>query len=353
MLGHRGCRLGHHATPRSTRCRCGRSSRPPAQVCAEGGKAQPEIMIPLVGARGEFERLRARRRGGGQAGHRARPGQDIPYKIGTMIEIPRAALRGQPHRAQLRLLLLRHERPDADDLRLLARRHGHVPAGLHRRGDPPGGSLREPRPVRRGRARRDRRRGAAARSSPSSRSASAASTAAIRARSSSSTTSASTTSPARRTACRSRASRRRARRWPSRAWASRRRHDGARWSWPLSRCIAGQSAAAAGGPRPRLGEDLDGRPAQAPRPRRSPSRGGRIVAVGIERRDRRSCEGREDDGRRRKGPARRAGLHRLPHAHVDGRARSARAGPAQDEGPGRVHEHGRRLREEAAARASG
>ncbi len=59
-------------------------------------------------------------------------------------------------------------------------------------------------------------------------------------------------------------------------------------------------------------------------------------------------EGREDDGHRRKRPPRRAGFDRLPHAHVHGRSRSARDGPAQDEGSRRVHEHRGRLREEAA-----
>jgi pyruvate,orthophosphate dikinase len=49
-------------------------------------------MIPLVGARGEFERLR---RVVEAAANRviAESGQSIPYQIGTMIEVPRAALR--------------------------------------------------------------------------------------------------------------------------------------------------------------------------------------------------------------------------------------------------------------------
>ena len=69
------------------------------QVCAifeaamaalsEGVHPNPEIMIPLVGAKGEFDRLKklvddeAKR----IAGNR------VSYKVGTMIEVPRAALR--------------------------------------------------------------------------------------------------------------------------------------------------------------------------------------------------------------------------------------------------------------------
>ena len=44
----------------------------------------------------------------------------VEYLIGTMIEIPRAALDGRPDRRGGRVLLVRHQRPDPDDLRLLA-----------------------------------------------------------------------------------------------------------------------------------------------------------------------------------------------------------------------------------------
>jgi pyruvate,orthophosphate dikinase len=49
-------------------------------------------MIPLVGARGEFERLRVLVE---EAAKKvaAETGQSVPFKVGTMIEIPRAALR--------------------------------------------------------------------------------------------------------------------------------------------------------------------------------------------------------------------------------------------------------------------
>ncbi len=49
----------------------------------------------------------------------------MPYLVGTMIEIPRAALLADGDRDRGRVLLVRHERPHADDVRLLARRHRH------------------------------------------------------------------------------------------------------------------------------------------------------------------------------------------------------------------------------------
>jgi pyruvate,orthophosphate dikinase len=58
----------------------------------EGLRPNPEVMIPLVGTKGEFDRLRklvdetARRVS-------AETGTDVSYHVGTMIEIPRAALR--------------------------------------------------------------------------------------------------------------------------------------------------------------------------------------------------------------------------------------------------------------------
>jgi pyruvate,orthophosphate dikinase len=91
MLGHRGCRLGI-TNPEIYEMQVRAVFEAAAQVKRDGGKPQPEIMIPLVGARGEFERLR---RVVEAAANRviAESGQSIPYQIGTMIEVPRAALR--------------------------------------------------------------------------------------------------------------------------------------------------------------------------------------------------------------------------------------------------------------------
>ncbi|HXM77780.1 MAG TPA: putative PEP-binding protein, partial [Thermoanaerobaculia bacterium] len=88
MLGHRGCRLGitHPEIYETQVCAIFEAA---ALALAEGVHPNPEIMIPLVGAKGEFDRLKklvddeARR----IAGNR------VNYRVGTMIEVPRAALR--------------------------------------------------------------------------------------------------------------------------------------------------------------------------------------------------------------------------------------------------------------------
>ena len=135
------------------------------------------------------------------------------YLVGTMIELPRACVRADEIAQHAQILLLRHERPDADGARLLARRRrGQVPHPLprgRRARDDPFATLDQDgvgelmrTAVERGRAAKRR-----------SRSASAASTAATLRRSRSATTSGSTTSPARPTGCRSPASPRRRRCW--------------------------------------------------------------------------------------------------------------------------------------------
>ena len=50
-----------------------------------------------------------------------------------MIEVPRAALTAGAHRRGGRVLLVRHQRPHPDDVRLLARRRRQVPARVRRR----------------------------------------------------------------------------------------------------------------------------------------------------------------------------------------------------------------------------
>ena len=54
-------------------------------------------------------------------------GSQMHYKVGTMIEIPRAALTADQGGHRGRVLLLRHQRSDADDLRLQPRRRRQVP----------------------------------------------------------------------------------------------------------------------------------------------------------------------------------------------------------------------------------
>lgn len=51
-------------------------------------------------------------------------GVDMKYMVGTMIEVPRAALLADEIATEAEFLLVWYERPDADDIRLLARRRG-------------------------------------------------------------------------------------------------------------------------------------------------------------------------------------------------------------------------------------
>jgi len=90
MLGHRGCRLGNtypEITEMQTRAILGAA----LALKAKGIVAKPEIMVPLVGIKYEFNEQEKIIRDTA-ADLFAEKGDSIEYKVGTMIEIPRAAL---------------------------------------------------------------------------------------------------------------------------------------------------------------------------------------------------------------------------------------------------------------------
>jgi len=90
MLGHRGCRLG--ITYPDIYNMQVRAIMEAAVGCKERGvDVHPEIMIPLVGTQ---EELRICREAADKVCQNvlAKAGLEIEYKIGTMIEVPRAAL---------------------------------------------------------------------------------------------------------------------------------------------------------------------------------------------------------------------------------------------------------------------
>lgn len=90
MLGHRGCRLGNtypEITEIQTRAILGAA----LALKKKGVVAIPEIMVPLVGNRLEFEEQEKIIRSAAAALFEEE-GDSIEYKLGTMIEIPRAAL---------------------------------------------------------------------------------------------------------------------------------------------------------------------------------------------------------------------------------------------------------------------
>ena len=90
MLGHRGCRLGNtypEITAMQTRAILGAA----VQLKKEGYDPRPEIMVPLIGIVYEFD---AQEKVIRQTAKElfAEEGIEIPFRVGTMIEIPRAAL---------------------------------------------------------------------------------------------------------------------------------------------------------------------------------------------------------------------------------------------------------------------
>ena len=89
MLGHRGCRLGI-SYPEITEMQARAVFEAAAEVAAKGIKVEPEVMIPLVGSKKELEdQANIVRR---VAVEVLGPKSKVPYKIGTMIEVPRGAL---------------------------------------------------------------------------------------------------------------------------------------------------------------------------------------------------------------------------------------------------------------------
>jgi pyruvate,orthophosphate dikinase len=90
MLGHRGCRLGI-TYPEITRMQARAILEAACAVAREGVKVQPEIMIPIVGHASEFVHQEQRVRDEAEQVFREQD-MRVPYLVGTMIELPRAAL---------------------------------------------------------------------------------------------------------------------------------------------------------------------------------------------------------------------------------------------------------------------
>jgi len=91
MLGHRGCRLGI-TYPEITEMQARAIFEAAVKVAKKGIKVIPEVMIPLIGGVKELQNqkeivVRVPKEDREKAGM-----QDLHYMVGTMIEIPRAAL---------------------------------------------------------------------------------------------------------------------------------------------------------------------------------------------------------------------------------------------------------------------
>ncbi|MCK4262237.1 pyruvate, phosphate dikinase, partial [bacterium] len=90
MLGHRGCRLGV-TYPEITRMQARAIMEAACELIKKGVKVYPEIMIPLIGTR---EELSNQKKIVVEVAEEVmkKYGVRVNYSVGTMIEIPRAAL---------------------------------------------------------------------------------------------------------------------------------------------------------------------------------------------------------------------------------------------------------------------
>ena len=92
MLGHRGCRLGI-TYPEISEMQARAIFEAAVEVSKDAdAPVEPEVMIPLVSDKVEFDLLRERIDAVATQVFQE-TGTEVPYLVGTMIELPRAALR--------------------------------------------------------------------------------------------------------------------------------------------------------------------------------------------------------------------------------------------------------------------
>lgn len=92
MLGHRGCRL-LVSYPEIAEMQARAIFEAAAEAATKtGAPVVPEIMVPLVGLKGELDHVRQSIEAMAKA-VAEETGTDIAYQIGTMVELPRAALK--------------------------------------------------------------------------------------------------------------------------------------------------------------------------------------------------------------------------------------------------------------------
>ncbi|MGE5808709.1 MAG: pyruvate, phosphate dikinase, partial [Nitrospirota bacterium] len=90
MLGHRGCRLGI-VYPEITRMQSKAIIEAACDLAKKGKKIVPEIMVPLVGIKKELQNQKELIKSTAEEVMKKK-GVRIDYMIGTMIELPRAAV---------------------------------------------------------------------------------------------------------------------------------------------------------------------------------------------------------------------------------------------------------------------
>ena len=157
MLGFRGCRLAI-AYPEIAEMQARAIFEAAVEAGKRTGKAVGlEVMVPLIATKAEFDLVKARIDATAQSVMKE-TGAKLTYQVGTMIELPRACLMAGEIAEDRRVLLVRHQRPDADHLRHQPRRRRELPRHLHRQGHPRDRSVHLDRSRRRRRTGEDRRR---------------------------------------------------------------------------------------------------------------------------------------------------------------------------------------------------
>ena len=93
MLGHRGCRLAI-TYPEIAEMQARAIFEAAVEVSKSTGAAViPEVMVPLIATKAELDIMKERYRQGARREREHAVGRLIAYHVGTMIELPRAALR--------------------------------------------------------------------------------------------------------------------------------------------------------------------------------------------------------------------------------------------------------------------
>jgi pyruvate,orthophosphate dikinase len=144
MLGHRGCRLGI-TYPEIYEMQARAIFEAAVDVTVKTGEAPiPEVMVPLVATRRELEIIKALIDRTAAAVF-AEKGRSVEYLVGTMIELPRAALKAGEIAEVGEFFSFGTNDLTQTALACLARRCGPLPRRLCRAGHLREGSVRQPR----------------------------------------------------------------------------------------------------------------------------------------------------------------------------------------------------------------
>ena len=148
MMGHRGIRLGI-TYPEVTEMQIKAIFEAAAELIKEGKDAKPEIMVPVTCDVKEIDVTKVlvdRVHAEVKAGHRRRREVSLRHDDRDSAGL----LAGRSDGEDGAVLLLRHQRPHADDLRLQPRRHRRLPAPIPQGRHPRGRPLPDDRPAGRG-----------------------------------------------------------------------------------------------------------------------------------------------------------------------------------------------------------